>query len=247
MSVRSAVSRGLVAVLVGAGLTLGGSVAAQAGGTGGARSAAEAGAAAGGGNAGKVTTPPVPGMAADLFKAIVPNPYRPDPTAYFGPHKCNLYIKDYWPTPGCGGFSFSAKLSGVRDQPAFQQGVAEDGWFSATADVTRTYGCTGRDGVFDRATAFDVTSKGERLGAVYREADWSFLLSHYRSTPSGDFGPQFFANFKPVEVGCAPGATPTQHGLTVTDLKVSFDHASKILGDHRTWHFGTYEVSSGNS
>ncbi|MFD7661537.1 hypothetical protein [Streptomyces sp. NPDC059788] len=239
-------SRSLVAVLAGSALVLGGSVAAEAG-DGGQAATAGGSTVRGAPRHGKVVTLPAVGMETGTFKAVVPNPYRPDPTAYFGPHKCNLYVKDYWPTPGCGGFSFYTELRGVRDQPAFQQGVEESGWFSATADVTRTYGCTGQDGVFDPATAFDVTSAGERLGAVYREADWSFLLGHYRGTSSGDFGPQFFANFKPVEVTCAAGTTPTQHALKVAGLKVSFDHESKILGSHRTWRFGTFEVGSGNS
>ncbi|KUO14683.1 hypothetical protein [Streptomyces dysideae] len=105
-------------------------------------------------------------MEVREFNAIVPQPYTPDPNAYFGPYKCQLYIRDCWPTAGCGGFSIYTKLSHVREQPGYTEGVEDNSHFQATVETSRTFGCMDENGVFDRSTAFEVEEQ-RRMSSYY--------------------------------------------------------------------------------
>lgn len=186
----------------------------------------------------RAEVPPV-GMSVKEFTAIVPQPYTPDPDAHSGPDKCKLYIKDYWPTAGCGGFSLYFQLHNVRDQPAYLEGVEESEplHFRGTVDVTRTFGCRDANGDFDEDTAFEVTHKDRKLSPVYYETNWSTIILKYFRTieDRDDFGPRTFANFPPVDVDCAEGMEPTQKDLSVTNIRVTMED-SAILGD-REWTF----------
>ncbi len=152
--------------------------------------------------------------------AVVPHPYTPDPTAYFGANKCQLTYHDYNPTPGCGGFTFRTELHHVREQPGFAEGLG-GGSFAAHADTERTFGCLDGAGAFRWDTAFVVRTADTPLAPVYYLTDMSYLLSEFRATPSGDLGPPYFLNFEAVPFTCPAGTTPAQYGLKVTDLRLS--------------------------
>ncbi|MFS8204104.1 hypothetical protein ACLVWQ_36215 [Streptomyces sp. CWNU-52B] len=181
-------------------------------------------------------------MQVQSFDAIVPQPYTPDPDAFFGPYKCRLYIRDYWPTAGCGGFSLYTTLSHVREQPGYIEGVEDNSYFRATADTSRTFGCTDANGVFDQDTAFEVTER-RGMSSYYYTPSTSYLLYQYRTTGTTDLGPGWFVNFAPVDVDCAEGMTPTQYDLRVHEVRVTLEE-SPVFGD-RTWEFGPFTAVSG--
>ncbi|TPQ23758.1 hypothetical protein [Streptomyces sporangiiformans] len=180
-------------------------------------------------------------MEVELFNAIVPQPYTPDPDAYFGPYKCQLYVRDYWPTAGCGGFSIYTKLSHVREQPGYIEGLEDNSYFRATVETSRTFGCMYENGVFDWDTAFKVEEQ-RRMSSYYYTPMTGYLLYQYRTTETNDLGPGFFVNFAPVEVDCAEGMTPTQHDLKVDDVRISVED-SPVFGN-RSWEFGPFTAGS---
>jgi hypothetical protein len=153
--------------------------------------------------------------------AVVPHPYTPQiPASVYGPNKCLLMYHQYYPTPGCGGFTFDVALHHVREQPGFADAPL-GGRFAAYADTERTFGCVDSAGAFLWDTSFVVRTEETTLDGVYYLAGADYLLGWFRGTESGDFGPPFFLNFEPVEFSCATGTTPTQYGLKVTDLRLS--------------------------
>ncbi len=180
-------------------------------------------------------------MEVGEFDAIVPQPYTPDPNAYFGPNKCQLYVRDYWPTAGCGGFSIYTKLSHVREQPGYIEGVEDNSYFRATVETSRTFGCMDENGVFDWDTAFEVEEQ-RRMSSFYYTPITAYVLGQYRDTETTDFGPGWFVNFAPVEVDCAEGMIPTQHDLKVDDVRISIED-SPVFGN-RSWEFGPFTAGS---
>lgn len=168
-----------------------------------------------------------------FYGAVVPQPYNPDPTAYFGDHKCQLIYHDYDPTAGCGGFKLSVVLHDVRNQPGYIAGLSSTGgYFRAYADTARTFGCLRADGTFDHSTSFVVRTQQQPLSATYYEPDSNYILYAHRNY-SGEYGPHFYVNFAPVQVNCPDGATPTQYGLKVTNVSVTIDDAN-VFGN-TTW------------
>ncbi|MDX3852326.1 hypothetical protein [Streptomyces sp. AK02-01A] len=164
--------------------------------------------------------------------AVVPQPYTPDPSAYWGPDKCLLIYHDYVPTPGCGGFTFNAKLHNVQAQPGYIEGLS-GGDFEAYADTARTFGCLDGDGVFQWDTSFVVRTERTPLSDVYYTAGMDYILQQFRTGKTLDQGPYYFLNFEAVEFGCAEGTTPTQFGLMVTNLRLDAVD-SPVFGD-QTW------------
>ncbi|SNX88645.1 hypothetical protein SAMN06272735_9128 [Streptomyces sp. TLI_55] len=168
-----------------------------------------------------------------FYGAVVPQPYNPDPTAYFGDRKCQLIYHDYDPTAGCGGFKLSVVLHNVRNQPGYIAGLSSTGgYFQAYADTARTFGCLRADGTFDHSTSFVVRTQQQPLSATYYEPDSNYILYAHRNY-SGEYGPHFYVNFAPVQVDCPDGMTPTQYGLKVTNVSVTIDDAN-VFGN-TTW------------
>ncbi|WP_326727161.1 hypothetical protein [Streptomyces phaeochromogenes] len=168
-----------------------------------------------------------------FYGTVVPQPYNPDPTAYFGDRKCQLIYHDYDPTAGCGGFKLGVVLHNVRNQPGYLAGLNSTGnYFQAHADTARTFGCLRADGSFDHGTSFVVRTEQQRLGSTYYEPDSNWILSAHRNY-EGEFGPHFFVNFPPVEVNCPAGMTATQYGLKVSNVNISIDDAN-VFGT-TTW------------
>ncbi|MER6160496.1 hypothetical protein ABT147_33965 [Streptomyces sp. NPDC001868] len=168
-----------------------------------------------------------------FYGAVVPQPYNPDPTAYFGDRKCQLIYHDYDPTPGCGGFKLSVTLHNVRNQPGYIAGLSSTGgYFQAYADTARKFGCLRADGTFDHSTSFVVRTQQQPLSATYYEPDSNYILYAHRNY-SGEHGPHFYVNFAPVQVNCPDGTTPAQYGLKVTNVSVTIDDAN-VFGN-TTW------------
>ncbi|MCC3774435.1 hypothetical protein [Streptomyces sp. UNOB3_S3] len=168
-------------------------------------------------------------------KTVVPRPYTPDPTTGIGPNACLLKYHEYDPTPGCGGFTLDVTLHNVRSQPGYLAGKWGNGnWFKATADTARTFGCRTADGTFDWSTAFVVRTERTPLQSWYYYADPGWITHMFRGNPGQDFGPQFAMNFPAVKVDCAPGTTPVQYGLKVTNLDIAIE-GSDVYGT-TTWH-----------
>lgn len=166
--------------------------------------------------------------------AVVPQPYNPDPNAAFGPRKCQLIYHDFNPTPGCGGFSLGVTLHNVRNQPGYLAGLpSTGGYFSASADTARTFGCLRPDGTFDHGTSFVVRTEQMPLSGVYYEPDSNWLLGQLARYPDQDYGPPFFVNFPAVQVNCPEGMTATQYGLKVTNVNIFIDDAN-VFGT-TTW------------
>jgi hypothetical protein len=196
---------------------------------------------AGPGAAQATTTVDIPATAADGISATVmfhgakvPQPYNPDPTAYFGDRKCRLTYHDYDPTPGCGGFKLDVVLHNVRSRPGYIAGLySTDYDFSAYADLARTFGCLRPDGSFDHGTSFVVQAEQQKLSDTYfyEEANW--VLSQFRQY-TADYGPYFYVNFPAVDVSCPAGMTPTQYGLKVSNVNVTIDD-DNVFG-HSTWN-----------
>jgi hypothetical protein len=168
-----------------------------------------------------------------VFNATMPTePYAPSATDITGPYTCILLYHEYFATPGCGGFSVDLAFSNVRTQPAYLAGIPDNTFFHAYADMSRTFGCTAADGVFDWNTAFVVHTDHTELSPVYVTAQAAYLIyeAHYLS---GDLGPSFYVNFPPVAFTCPSGETRTQFGLEVTKLSISIS-GSPVFGT-RTW------------
>ncbi|MFI6335577.1 hypothetical protein [Streptomyces sp. NPDC050535] len=158
-----------------------------------------------------------------FYGAVVPQPYNPDPTAYFGDRKCLVVYHDYNATPGCGGFKLDVILHNVRDQSGYLAGLnSVGGRFAAYADIARTFGCLRADGTFDHGTSFVVRTEQQPLLDNYFFTDSNYILSWDRNHPE-DEGPRFYVNFAPVQVSCPDGMTATQYGLKVTDVNISID------------------------
>ncbi|WP_405814832.1 hypothetical protein OG241_09925 [Streptomyces sp. NBC_01390] len=184
----------------------------------------------------EIPAPSAGGISAtvNFYGAKVPQPYNPDPTAYFGDRKCLLTYHDYDPTPGCGGFSLGVTLHNVRSQPGYLAGLdSVGGYFTAYADTARTFGCLRADGTFDHGTSFVVSTEQTPLSPVYYETDARWVVSQFRSYSDRDFGPYFFLNYPAVEVNCPDGMTATQYGLKVTNVNVTIDDAN-VFGTS-TW------------
>ncbi|MGW2492026.1 hypothetical protein ACWCV9_33045 [Streptomyces sp. NPDC001606] len=215
---RRSLARLTVALLMGAGLVLAGAQGANA------TASADIPAATEGGVSATVT----------FHGAVVPQPYRPDPTAAFGDHKCQLIYHDYDPTPGCGGFKLDFTLHNVRSQPGYTAGLSStDYWFTAYADTARTFGCLRPDGTFDHDTAFVARTEHQQLTRVYYLTEANWVLSALRSDTTRDTGPYFFMNFPAVQVACPDGMTPTQYGLKVTNISLTI--ADDNVFGHTTW------------
>ncbi|MEV7346382.1 hypothetical protein [Streptomyces sp. NPDC093544] len=168
-----------------------------------------------------------------FYGAVVPQPYNPDPTAYFGDRKCLVTYHDYNATPGCGGFKLDVILHNVRDQPGYLAGLSSvGGRFAAYADTARTFGCLRPDGTFDHGTSFVVRTEQQPLLDNYFYPDSNYILWWDRNYPE-DEGPKFYVNFPAVQVNCPDGMTPTQYGLKVTDVNISIDDAN-VFG-RTTW------------
>ncbi|MGW0706186.1 hypothetical protein ACWD4G_09510 [Streptomyces sp. NPDC002643] len=207
-SMRALSVRLIVALFVGAGLVLAGPGAARASTTV------------------EVPAPTEGGISAtvEFRRAVVPQPYSPDPNASSGERQCLLRYHQYFATPGCGGFELKATLHNVRAQPGYTAGLnSEGGYFQAYADTARTFGCLRADGSFDHDTSFVVRTVQQPLSPVYFEPDSRWLLTQFRDYPDRDFGPPFFVNFAPVEVNCPEGMTATQYGLKVSDVRITID------------------------
>lgn len=52
-----------------------------------------------------------------FYGTVVPQPYNPDPTAYFGDRKCQLIYHDYDPTAGCGASSSASSCTTSATSP----------------------------------------------------------------------------------------------------------------------------------
>ncbi|MEU7660783.1 hypothetical protein [Streptomyces lincolnensis] len=166
---------------------------------------------------------------------VVPKPYTPDPTAYFGDRKCLNTYHDYDPTPGCGGFKLAVTLHNVRNQPGYLAGLSStDYWFKAYADTARTFGCLRPDGTFDHSTAFVVRTTQQELLRTYYYAEANWVLHELRQSPTRDAGPHFYMNFPAVPVDCPTGTTPTQYGLKVSNIRVTITD-DNVFG-HSTWN-----------
>lgn len=160
----------------------------------------------------------------EFRRAVVPQPYNPDPNASSGDRQCLLRYHEYWATPGCGGFELGVRLHKVRSRPGYLAGLSSTGGhFTAYADTARTFGCLRPDGSFDHDTSFVVRTEQQPLSPVYYEPDSNWLLRQFRTYPDRDLGPPFFVNFPAVEVSCPEGTTATQYGLKVTNVKVTID------------------------
>ncbi|MFI1868847.1 hypothetical protein [Streptomyces jumonjinensis] len=187
------------------------------------------------------------GMTATYYKAVVPQHYNPDPTAYFGPRKCLNTYHDYEPTPGCGGFKLKLDLHNVRNQPGFDlppwlSGAKAprnlpDNRFRAWADISRTFGCLRPDGSFEPGTKFVVRQTQQPLEADYVYNDAGYVLSMFRQGMEQYAG--FYMPFQPVEVNCPAGTTPSQYGLKVSNLKVHVN-ASEVFGNTTWTHPGVF-------
>lgn len=168
---------------------------------------------------------------------VVPQPYTPDPTAAFGDHQCQLRYHEYYPTPGCGGFTVDVTLHNVRNQPGYiagNYGGDSSVKFTAKADTARTFGCRTPAGEFDWDTAFVVRTTQSELDRVYFEADAGYIVDQFRQDKGRDYGPHFYMNFPAVKVDCAEGSTPVQYGLKVTNLSISIT-GSDVFGT-TSWH-----------
>ncbi len=218
-STRRALSRLTIALLAGTGLALSGPGTAHA-----------------------TTTTDIPAPTADgvsatvkLSDTVVPQPYNPDPAAYFGDRKCLNTYHDYTPTPGCGGFKLGVTLHNVRNQPGYLAGLrSTDDFFDAYADIARTFGCLRPDGTFDHGTSFVVRTEQQPLQPVYYTTQTSWVLYQQDQYPGQDTGPGFYMNFPAVEVNCPAGMTPTQYGLKVTNVNVTVED-DNVFG-HTTWN-----------
>jgi hypothetical protein len=167
------------------------------------------------------------------FTPTVPRPvYDPDPTATDGPRQCVVLYHEDQPTPGCGGFAVSTVLHNVRNQPGYLNNVTDNTYFTAHADAARTFGCRTADGTFDWNSAFVVREKHLELTPVYFETESSYLIYEFQTLP-GDWGPQFYVNFDPVDFSCPAGQTKVQYGLKVSNISVEITN-SPVFGTH-TW------------
>ncbi|WP_128381878.1 hypothetical protein [Streptomyces cavernae] len=175
-------------------------------------------------------------MTMNFHGARVPQPYTPDPDAiYSEPNTCQLYARQFDPSPGCGGFKLGTVLHNVREQPGYKAGLVPSGDFYAYADTDRTFGCLRPDGSFDHSTSFVVHQEQRRLSSVYIEGGASGVVYRNRQY-SGDFGPNWFVNFTPiVDVDCPTGMTPTQYGLKLSNVRVTIDDP-EIFGT-TTWSY----------
>ncbi|GHH85802.1 hypothetical protein GCM10017771_20320 [Streptomyces capitiformicae] len=217
-SMRAVLARPTVALLAGAGLVLAGPGAARASDTVEIPASTEGGISA----------------TVEFRRAVVPQPYNPDPNASSGDRQCQLRYHQYWATPGCGGFELGVRLHNVRSQPGYLAGLSSaGGYFTAYADTARTFGCLRPDGSFDHNTSFVVRTEQQPLSPVYYEPDSNWLLGQFRTYPDRDFGPPFFVNFPAVEVSCPEGTTATQYGLKVTNVKVAINDPN-VFGS-TTW------------
>ncbi|MFD5627673.1 hypothetical protein [Streptomyces sp. NPDC127072] len=192
------------------------------------------------GSARATTTVDIPaptegGISATVkfYGAVVPRPYNPDPTAYFGDRKCLTVYHDYNATPGCGGFKLDVILHNVREQPGYLAGLSSvGGRFAAYADTARTFGCLRADGTFDHGTSFVVRTEQQPLLDNYFFTESNYILDWDRNH-ADDEGPRFYVNYAPVQVTCPDGMTPAQYGLKVTDVTVSIDDPN-VFG-RTTW------------
>lgn len=61
----------------------------------------------------------------EFRRAVVPQPYDPDPNASSGDRQCQLRYHQYWATPGCGGFdhdtSFVVRTEQQPLSPAYYE------------------------------------------------------------------------------------------------------------------------------
>jgi hypothetical protein len=193
------------------------------------------------GTAQATTTVDIPAPTADgvsatvkFYDTVVPKPYNPDPTAYFGDRKCLNTYHDYDPTPGCGGFELGVTLHNVRNQPGYIAGLSStDYWFTAYADTARTFGCLRPDGTFDHSTSFVVRTEHQQLMRTYYYAEANWVIYQHGADPTRDAGPHFYMNFPAVTVDCPTGMTPAQYGLKVTNVSVTI--ADDNVFGHSTW------------
>ncbi|MBO1336892.1 hypothetical protein [Streptomyces sp. VRA16 Mangrove soil] len=172
-------------------------------------------------------------------RPVVPQPYTPDPTDYWGPNRCLLTYHVYEGTPGCGGFVVDVALHDVRTQPGFLAGVDESAYFTAKADTERTFGCLRADGTFDWGSAFVVRLDDVDLGAVHYETSAYWVVQTQRADPANDVGPAFYMNFPAVDFTCPEGQVKWQYGLKVSDLRVSIAD-SPVFGTQTWRHDGAY-------
>ncbi|WP_411149540.1 hypothetical protein [Streptomyces sp. A30] len=215
---RRALSRLTIALLAATGLALSGPGTAQATTTT------------------DIPAPTAGGVSATVkfYDTVVPRPYNPDPTAYFGDRKCLNTYHDYDATPGCGGFKLGITLHNVRNQPGYLADLGStDYWFKAYADTARTFGCLRPDGTFDHGTSFVVRTQQQELLRTYYYAEANWVLYEHRQYPTRDAGPHFYMNFPAETVDCPEGMTPTQYGLKVTNVKITI--ADDNVFGHSTW------------
>jgi hypothetical protein len=189
----------------------------------------------------EIPAPAPGGISASVrfHGAVVPQPYDPDPSAYYGDRACVLRYHEYWPTRGCGGFSLGVTLHGVRESEGFKAGLwSTDPTFRATADTARTFRCVRPDGGSDHGDDVVVRTQQTELSAFSYYTGADYIISQHRREP-GDFGPSFYANFPAETITCPPGTTASQYGLKVSNLRVSIDDAN-VFG-RTTWaHAGPF-------
>ncbi|WP_199553067.1 hypothetical protein [Streptomyces sp. N35] len=176
------------------------------------------------------------GLALTLkHEGLVPRPvYDPDPGAISGPRQCGLIYHHYYPTSGCGGFTVSATLHGVRELPGYIAGNYGSGGFDAYADTARTFGCTAADGSFDWGSSFVVRTTQTTLSHVYYQGGANWVVGAHRSDPTREFGPYFFLNFAPVDFTCPEGRSKVQYGLKVSNITISTPEENDVFGK-MTW------------
>ncbi|MCX4545168.1 hypothetical protein [Streptomyces sp. NBC_01565] len=181
----------------------------------------------------------VPGGISASVKvhgAVVPQPYDPDPTAYYGPRACVLKYHHYYATEGCGGFSLDVVLHDVQGSPGFKAGLwSTDDRFQAHADTARTFRCVRPDGGSERADDVVVRTVRTALAHNYFYADANRIVSELRKG-AADLGPQLYLNFPPEQINCPAGTTASQYGLKITNLKVSINDENDVFGT-TTWAY----------
>ncbi|MFJ8207920.1 hypothetical protein [Streptomyces sp. NPDC096033] len=173
-------------------------------------------------------------LTARFHGAVVPQPYDPDPAAYYGPRRCLLKYHEYQATEGCGGFLLSTVLHDVRRTPGYLAGLGSTDYrFHARADTARTFRCVRPDGGFDHKDDVVVRTRATELAPVYFYAESGYILSRHREYPAEEFGPQFYLNFPAEKIDCPAGTAPSQFGLKVTNLTVAIDD-DNVFG-HTAW------------
>ncbi|MEU9375406.1 hypothetical protein AB0D94_16735 [Streptomyces sp. NPDC048255] len=177
--------------------------------------------------------------SVQFYGAVVPQPYDPDPEAYFGDRKCLQIYHDYTPTPGCGGFQLRVTLHDVRSSPGFQAGLwSSDPNFQAHADTARTFRCVRPDGGSDRSHDVVVRTQQTRFSPTYFYTDANYVISSHRSD-TADHGPHFYINFPASDISCPAGTTASQYGLKVTDLRISINDTN-VFGTTTWAHPGPF-------